>query len=274
MLVGKGVLLFQIAVLVALWSNPLFARQSSDRDCSDFASQEEAQEYFVSRGGSPTNNADLLDVDGDGIACESRSREPEGGSRMSIWFAIVGLAGLTGIGGISYFFLHHRQATRPQFRKVNAQDESTELRLSKVGDEIRSVELRLRQLIDHQLEGNTALLPQHVTKNAGERIQDAQRRNPALDSQRYTSLAGKLEYCDLRELQDIIVSKPLWPRFESRFGTKESLKTKFDQLAEVRNGISHSRSIDEIALTEGDAAILWFKKVIAKEHNLDNQVGR
>jgi micrococcal nuclease len=43
-----------------------------DKDCSDFKSQNDAQEYFNSKGGSSTNNADKLDgSDHDGIVCET-----------------------------------------------------------------------------------------------------------------------------------------------------------------------------------------------------------
>lgn len=42
-----------------------------DKDCSDFATQADAQAYFDSQGGSPTNNVDDLDRDHDGIACEA-----------------------------------------------------------------------------------------------------------------------------------------------------------------------------------------------------------
>ncbi len=42
----------------------------ADRDCSDFASQRAAQDYFLSKGG-PGRDPDRLDSDGDGIACES-----------------------------------------------------------------------------------------------------------------------------------------------------------------------------------------------------------
>ena len=131
--------------------------------------------------------------------------------------------------------------------------------------EIEAVELGLRRLIDEALEGDAGLLPQHVTHKVTDRIQSAERKNAALDTQRYATLAGKLEFCDLRELQDIIVSKPLWPRFESRFMTKEALVVKFDQLANLRNGIRHSRTVDEITRKEGEAAIIWFKQVLAKE---------
>jgi peptidoglycan hydrolase-like protein with peptidoglycan-binding domain len=43
-----------------------------DRDCADFISQAEAQAYFEAQGGSPSNNVDRLDRDGDGIACEEQ----------------------------------------------------------------------------------------------------------------------------------------------------------------------------------------------------------
>lgn len=41
-----------------------------DRDCSDFASQREAQEFFEAAGG-PDIDPHRLDGDGDGVACES-----------------------------------------------------------------------------------------------------------------------------------------------------------------------------------------------------------
>ncbi|NYD34140.1 excalibur calcium-binding domain-containing protein [Actinomycetospora corticicola] len=46
-------------------------RPAGDRDCADFATQQQAQRYFESIGGSATNNADRLDANGDGVACES-----------------------------------------------------------------------------------------------------------------------------------------------------------------------------------------------------------
>lgn len=43
---------------------------SQDRDCSDFKTQEEAQQFFLSQGG-PQKDPHRLDRDGDGVACES-----------------------------------------------------------------------------------------------------------------------------------------------------------------------------------------------------------
>ena len=42
----------------------------ADRDCRDFASQQDAQTYFTSIGGSAAVNADRLDANHNGRACE------------------------------------------------------------------------------------------------------------------------------------------------------------------------------------------------------------
>ncbi|MBI2017448.1 excalibur calcium-binding domain-containing protein [Candidatus Daviesbacteria bacterium] len=43
---------------------------SGDYDCSDFSTQDEAQEFFEDEGG-PDDDPHNLDRDGDGIACET-----------------------------------------------------------------------------------------------------------------------------------------------------------------------------------------------------------
>src|SRR4051812_9519176 len=43
---------------------------AADRDCADFSSQREAQDYFLSVGG-PASDPDRLDGDSDGQACDS-----------------------------------------------------------------------------------------------------------------------------------------------------------------------------------------------------------
>lgn len=45
-------------------------RKAGDKNCPDFATQPDAQRYFESIGGSPTHNADRLDENHNGIACE------------------------------------------------------------------------------------------------------------------------------------------------------------------------------------------------------------
>jgi len=80
----------------------------------------------------------------------------------------------------------------------------------------------------------------------------------------YLSLPAKLEFCDLRELQDTIVSRPLWPKFQEHFVNKEALIAKFSQLTDLRNAIRLSRSVDEITQIEGQAGVMWFERVLKK----------
>jgi hypothetical protein len=128
---------------------------------------------------------------------------------------------------------------------------------------IESIELELRGAILSAMNSEVKALPIHVGQRVDEKLAAALRRNPALDAEHYGTLAGKLEYCDFRELQDIICAKPLWPGFEGRFGTKEILNQRFAQLAELRNSIRHSRTVDEVTRKEGEAAAIWFKRVLA-----------
>ena len=135
----------------------------------------------------------------------------------------------------------------PQLRVLDAQ--------------IEQVELSIRHRIQEALEGDAAQLPPHIALKIDERIHSIARRNAALDINHYSTLAGKLEYADLKELEAIIISRALWARFDARFVNKETLLKRFGQLAELRNGIRHSRSVDEVTSMEGEAAILWFQQV-------------
>lgn len=136
--------------------------------------------------------------------------------------------------------------------------------LRKLDAEIETVELELRSCIATTLNGNVEALPQHVQQKVIERVKAAERRNPALDGQATESLAGLLEYCDLRELQDIMTAKATWPQFEPRFVVKEPLNAKFGQLAELRNRIRHSRTVDQVTRLEGNAALHWFNEILDK----------
>jgi hypothetical protein len=126
------------------------------------------------------------------------------------------------------------------------------------------IELDLRKIVEKALDSDASHVPQHVLTKVDERITQASKKNTSMDIERYQKLAGKLEYFDLRELHDTITNKALWIQFEPQFVNKEALNTKFDQLAELRNGIRHSRAVSEIVCKEGEAAILWFRKVLRK----------
>lgn len=151
---------------------------------------------------------------------------------------------------IEHLLIKERLDLSPQLREL---DESIEL-----------VELELRSVVANALSNDPAQLPTHITPKVEDRIQRAMRKNAALDAEYYQTLEGKLEYFDLRELQDTFTNKALWPLFEPRFANKVTLAAKFDQLAELRNSIRHSRKVDKITSKEGEAAILWFEQVLQK----------
>lgn len=138
----------------------------------------------------------------------------------------------------------------PQLREMDAQ--------------VEAVELALRRIIDVALDGDMAMIPPHVALKIDERLQAAAKKNAALDVNNYQALGNRLEFADLREVQDVILSKVIWPLFHTRFANKEMLTKRFDQLAELRNGIRHSRAVDEVTRKEGEAALLWFQQVLGK----------
>lgn len=136
--------------------------------------------------------------------------------------------------------------------------------LRDLDERVEGVELALRKQVVVALEDDAERLPAHVRQKADDRIQAAAKKNGNIELEQYQRLSRRLEYCDLRELQDTILGKSLWPGFEKRFANKETLSTKFGQLAELRNGIRHSRTVDEVTRKEGEAAVLWFEQVLAR----------
>ncbi|MCF8085181.1 MAG: DUF262 domain-containing protein [Deltaproteobacteria bacterium] len=134
--------------------------------------------------------------------------------------------------------------------------------LRELDAKIEETELALRKCIVDAFDNNPEKLPSHIEQKLNEAIMRAAKKSVAIDPENFKELSSKLEFADLRELQESIISKANWEHFQSRFGNKETLNAKFGQLAEMRNGIRHSRTVDEITRKEGEAAILWFKQVL------------
>lgn len=154
------------------------------------------------------------------------------------------------LDGIENLLIKERLDLSPNLRQLDA--------------EIEGIELGLRKVIVSAVENDPSHLPPHLLDNAQQRIQRALRKNASLDAERYDHAEGVLEHFDLREVQDTILSKALWERFADCFKNKEMLVQKFSQLAELRNGIRHSLTLDDITRKEGEAALAWFQKVLAK----------
>jgi hypothetical protein len=127
---------------------------------------------------------------------------------------------------------------------------------------IEEVELALRRLIGERLSGDEQTLPSHVLQKVRERREADSRKQPGRAQPSSADLATQLQYFDLRELQDTITAKALWSQFADLFETKETLSTRFGQLAELRNAIRHSRDVTDITRHDGEAAIRWFKQAL------------
>jgi len=136
--------------------------------------------------------------------------------------------------------------------------------LKSLDSRIVKIERQLRVIIAVTAEGDSSQLPPHVNEKIDERLRSEAKKNAAVDLNQYKALLTRLEFSDLRELQDITLSKMLWPKFQPRFENKEALSSKFGQLAGLRNSIRHTRSINEITQKEGEAAIIWFERVLGK----------
>ena len=135
-------------------------------------------------------------------------------------------------------------------------------RLRDLDAQVERIEVTLRSRIAHALGDDPALIPQHVRDRIDPRVAAALKKNPAMDPERYAVLPHRLEYADLRELEDILKNRGLRPRFEGLFSNKEALVKYFDQLADLRNAIRHSRTADELTRKQGEASILWFRETL------------
>ncbi|MFK5980953.1 MAG: DUF262 domain-containing protein [Rhizobiaceae bacterium] len=165
--------------------------------------------------------------------------------------AFISVRHRTLLDGIENLLIKERLDLSPDLRALDVSIEHTEL--------------ALRSMIAQKLENDPQRLPPHLLTSAQERIQRALRKNAALNAERFEHAEGVLEYFDLRALQDTVLAKALWDQFAPRFKNKESLNQKFSQLAELRNGIRHSRTVDEVTRKEGEAALIWFAEVLRKE---------
>lgn len=134
--------------------------------------------------------------------------------------------------------------------------------LRELDEELESTELRLRKLVNMTLSSDSQEPPSHVMQKVQERMSRAAKKDASFNTEFYSTLEGQLEYFDLRELQDTISNKTLWSLFEPHFKSKENLSVKFNQLAELRNGIRHSRTVSDVESLEGQAALSWFNGIL------------
>lgn len=164
-----------------------------------------------------------------------------------------------------YFdFINEREKSVKNFIKSSIISDKIELpkEYKEVNDKIEKVELKIRDLIASQIENYSEAIPSAVQDKVARRIENTLKKNPYLNREDFSSTRSKLDYFDLQEYCDVFVSSNNWEKFITYFNSKPLLMDKFSKLGELRNSIRHSRNVSEVALLEGQAAILWFSKIL------------
>ena len=131
-----------------------------------------------------------------------------------------------------------------------------------LGIRIKRVEVALRNLICQQLNGKIENLPSPPISKIQERLLREKKRNPSVTDSSTQSLEFALTFADLRDLEMIIKNKRKWLFFERTFPNKLDLANRFTQVCDLRNAISHTRLVDELTRTDGEAGVIWFEKVL------------
>ena len=138
--------------------------------------------------------------------------------------------------------------------------------LSRLDSRVEQIELALRAVIETTLTEAGTTLPPHLEANANERLRSERRKQPGNAQPTHRELTNQLQYLDLRQLHDAITNKATWPLFEPRFGSKGPTGDRFNQLANLRNALRHSREITNIVIKDGEAALLWFASILETDH--------
>lgn len=146
---------------------------------------------------------------------------------------------------------------------------SLPLQIQRLSDDVSDIERRLRAMIANAIRNNWSAIPDHIRLKADDRIKAAFRENPGVDRTPFDSISGRLTYCDLRELEQIIVSKSQWSTFADVLGTKETVNIRFRQLAPLRNANAHLREVDELTRSDAEAGVIWFKGVLSRAERMN-----
>ena len=159
-------------------------------------------------------------------------------------------------------------------------NESKNQDLQHYDQEIESIEISLRDILANRLElaceldAFAELIPNHVKEKVNGRIKNWLGKNPGEDNKQFHELRRRLDFFDMQEYKDVITSKQAYPSFEELFGSKGTLEVRFNQIAELRNSIRHSRDITDATIKDGEAAILWFTSIVRpymQKAHLENQ---
>lgn len=166
-------------------------------------------------------------------------------------------------------FINERKETILKTIYKTVIDDSVELPedLDKLNKAIEQIELHLRSLISEELNLNSRndikeQLPPNIYDNFSQKVNRERKRNPTLVNDNIEMASYWMQFSDLQELLQIITAKTHWLIFENIFGSKEKLTIEFNDVANLRNALRHSREVDTIVRMKGEVSILWLKQQI------------
>lgn len=109
-----------------------------------------------------------------------------------------------------------------------------------------------------------AYIPGHISSKLQHRINKYLKDHPADSTENCSILERQLQFFDISEYCDLLISKENWPYFEPYFGHQGSLQNRFSQLQNLRNTLAHNRDLTDVVVKDGEAAMLWFSSVLGK----------
>ena len=164
-------------------------------------------------------------------------------------------------------FINERKKTIIKAIYKTVIDDSVELPedLDLLNKAIEQIELYLRELIINKLNLTSRndikeQIPPNIYDKFSQKLNRERKRNPTLVNDNIEDAHYWIQFSDLQELLQIINSKTHWSLFENEFGSKDKLTTEFNDMANLRNALRHSREVDTIVRMKGEASILWLKQ--------------
>ncbi len=136
--------------------------------------------------------------------------------------------------------------------------------------EITTVEKNLRKLVVDTYHKNKenitwSYIPSAIASEVEKRIKQHLTDRPFEEAKDYQTIDGQIHFFTLYQLYSLISYRKNWPYFQSVFGDKKELELRFKQLTNFRNSLAHNRKLDDIAIKDGEAALLWFTAILSED---------
>ena len=135
---------------------------------------------------------------------------------------------------------------------------------------VDDIEVKLRRFVHENLHSHfgdgywKVAIPGDLQAKIKDRINE---QNQSRIVARIEDSMSKLQYSDIMDLHKIIEKN--WDAFNTRIDKREDLKTNFLALKNYRNPLGHTREMDVVARKQGEAAIVWFRRMLSTSLSAD-----